>query len=720
MKTIMVVLSLLCSIAHGQEPAQEKVFFTNSPMSENYFYSEVTYQPPSWLKKSNGKLPVSSKNFTPGNALELEYVSTSNGTWQAKVFYNTIRGIDSFRPATHLIFWLYLESETIIDELPALAISENKKGASPVLSLKSYTGQIQQNKWMRIAIPIKDFGPQFSPADLATIIFRQPTTVAPRSDTKLHRIYVDQIELSNIPSGQEINAKPQLLTAEGFEKHVDIVWPAITAPGIKYVKIYRSEDNKTFIPVGIQSRWINRYADFVDVTNKEFFYKITLLNDSYQESSFSNVVSAVTKKMTDDQWLDMVQRANFHYYWEAAEPHSGMALENIPGRQNMIASGASGFGIMALIVGTERKFITREQAIERFDRITRFLEKAEKFHGAYSHFIDGPTGKVEPFFGPNDNGGDLVETSFLMQGLLAAQQYFDRNNEAERSICDRIQRIWEGIEWNWYRRSNDGKFLFWHWSPDKTWVINHKLIGWNETMITYLLAIASPTHPIPASLYYSGWASQSDEAQKYRTGWGQTTDGSHYTNGKTYYGVTLKVGVSNGGPLFFTHYSNMGADPRQIRDAFTDYFSNNRNIALINYRYCIENPEKHKGYGPDCWGLTASDGMWKYSANEPTPHADDGKITPTGALASFPYLPDESMAAMKNYYNRYGKFLWGEYGFRDAFNLDENWCSEIYMGLNQAPIVVMIENYRTGLIWNLFMKNKDIQDALTKISRHIR
>ncbi len=336
--------------------------------------------------------------------------------------------------------------------------------------------------------------------------------------------------------------------------------------------------------MGIQSRQIKRYADYVDITNKEFFYKITLVNESYHESSFSNVVSAVTKKMTDDQWLDMVQRANFRYYWEGAESQSGMALENIPGRQNMIASGASGFGIMALIVGTERKFITREQAIERFDRITRFLEKAEKFHGAYSHFIDSHTGKVEPFFGPTDNGGDLVETSFLMQGLLAAQQYFDRNNEAERSIRDRIQRIWEGIEWNWYRRSNDSKFLFWHWSPDKTWVINHKLIGWNETMITYLLAIASPTHPIPASLYYSGWASQSDEAQKYRIGWGQTTDGSHYTNGKIYYGVPLKVGVSNGGPLFFTHYSYMGADPRHIRDAFTDYFSNNRNIALINYR----------------------------------------------------------------------------------------------------------------------------------------
>ncbi len=220
MKTILAVLSLLCSIAHAQERAQEKVFFTNSPMSVNYFYSEVTYRPPSWLKKSDGKLPVTSKNFTPGNALELEYVSTSNGTWQAKVLYNTIRGIDSFKQGTHIIFRLYLESETTIDELPDVAVSESEKEPSTILSLKSYIGRLQKNNWMRIAIPIEDFGTQFNPANLASIIFRQPSTVAPRSDTTLHRIYVDQIELSNIPSGQAINTKPQLLTG----RHLKSTW----------------------------------------------------------------------------------------------------------------------------------------------------------------------------------------------------------------------------------------------------------------------------------------------------------------------------------------------------------------------------------------------------------------------------------------------------------------------------------------------------------------
>ena len=285
----------------------------------------------------------------------------------------------------------------------------------------------------------------------------------------------------------------------------------------------------------------------------------------------------------------------------------------------------------------------------------------------------------------------------------------------EKNIADRIDRIWKNIEWDWFRKDDSSKFLYWHWSPDQQWVINHKLIGWNETLITYLLAISSPDHGIPASFYYSGWASQSQEAQEYRSGWGQTKDGSLYTNGNTYYGVPLKVGVSNGGPLFFVHYSFLGLDPRKLTDAYCNYFSNNRNIALINYRYCIENPKKHKGYGPGAWGLTASDGILSYQADEPVARQDHGKITPTGALASFPYTPGESMTALKNYYRNYGKFAWGPYGFYDAFNLDENWRSEIFMGLNQGPIAVMIENYRSGLLWRLFMSNPDVQQAIRKI-----
>jgi hypothetical protein len=245
--------------------------------------------------------------------------------------------------------------------------------------------------------------------------------------------------------------------------------------------------------------------------------------------------------------------------------------------------------------------------------------------------------------------------------------------------------------------------------------MQHPLIGWNETMIVYILAISSPTHAVPAEMYYSGFASQEERGQQYRKNWGGSDDGCMYTNGKTYYGVKLDVGVNNGGPLFFTHYSYMGCDPHAITDKYTNYFDNNKAIAMINYRYCIENPNRFEGYGEGAWGLTASDGPYRYSADEPLPGRDIGKITPTGAVASFPYTPVESMKALKNYYYNFGHFLWGAYGFKDSFNLTENWCSQIYMGLNQAPMTVMIENYRSGLIWKLFMQNEEVSEGLKKL-----
>ena len=705
--TQLTALLLLFPITvFTQEPLYDRIFFENSPMKGSYFYSKTSYSNDSWVKNVSGKLPVSdSIFFTPGNSLLLNYVSTPNGKWQAQLLYKSIRGQDFFSSPSHLTLRMYVNSQTSAAELPSVGLAVDSN-APKFVSLNEFVKELPEKKWFNVFIPLSSFGIE----NANVIAFQQNS-----NDGKEHQLFIDQVEMSR-NADVRISAKPQLTSAKGFEKHVDITWQPITDTAVKYIKVYRSTDGKLFYPVGMQSPYISRYADFTDTVSKKFFYKIALLDYRYNESPASNIVNASTRPLSDDQLLDMVQEAHFRYYWEGAEKNSGLALENIHGRRNMIATGASGFGIMTLIVGAEKKFITRQQLVERFRKILDFLEKADKYHGAFAHFIDGKTGKTEAFFGPTDNGADLVETSFLAQGLLTAKQYFNSGVAAEKQIIDRIDKIWRGIEWKWFRKEQDGKFLIWHWSPDQEWVMNHKLIGWNETLITYFMAISSPTHAVPASLYYSGWASQSKEAQEYRAGWGQTEDGKMFQNGKTYFGIPLKVGVSNGGPLFFVHYSFLGLDPHKLTDAYTNYFENNRNIALINYRYCLENPQNRLGYGPDAWGLTASDGLWSYQADEPVKHQDHGKITPTGALASFPYTPKQSMAALKNYYHNYGKFAWGEYGFYDAFNLGENWRSEIFMGLNQGPIVVMIENYRTGLPWNLFMKNKEVQDAVEKIA----
>jgi hypothetical protein len=388
----------------------------------------------------------------------------------------------------------------------------------------------------------------------------------------------------------------------------------------------------------------------------------------------------------------------------------------MPGDDRIVATGASGFAIAAILVGVDRHFITRAQGLARLAKIVNFLERAPRYHGAWSHYMNGATAQTMPLFGMLDNGGDLVETAFITQGLLTARQYFNGPAPGERDLYQRITRLWEGIEWDWYRDNAQSDYLYWHWSPQWGFQIHHPLIGFNEVMVVYLLAIASPTHGVPAEMYYSGWAGLGERALAYRQGWSGSADGNHYGNGNTYFGIKLDVGVGTGGPLFFTHYSFMGFDPHALHDKYTaSYFDNNRNIALINQAYCIANPKHYAGYGADVWGLTASDGPTGYKTPAPDAENDTGTITLTGALASFPYTPEASMAAFKHYYRDLGAQLWDIYGPRDAFNPTVNWVSPIYMGLNQAPIVAMVENYRTGLLWKTFMSNPEVAVMLKKL-----
>ena len=398
--------------------------------------------------------------------------------------------------------------------------------------------------------------------------------------------------------------------------------------------------------------------------------------------------------IADEELLTLVQRQTFNYFWDFAHPASGMARErNTSG--DLVTSGGSGFGIMALIVGMERDFITRNQGLERMEKILDFLETADRFHGAWSHWINGNTGAAMPF-SVDDNGGDLVETSLLMQGLLTFRQYLNASSAAEKPLIDRINALWETVEWDWYRRGGQ-EVLYWHWSPDKEWTMNLQIRGWNECLITYVLAAASPTHSIPQSAYVNGWARNGD-----------------MQNGGSYEGITLPLGSAFGGPLFFSHYSFLGLDPRNLSDQYANnYWTQNVNHTLINQRYCIRNPQHFVGYSDECWGLTASDNHNGYSAHSPS--NDLGVITPTAALSSFPYTPEESMKALKFFYYTVGDRLWGPYGFYDAFNFTEGWVANSYLAIDQGPIITMIENYRTGLLWELFMSAPEIKDGLDKL-----
>ena len=399
-------------------------------------------------------------------------------------------------------------------------------------------------------------------------------------------------------------------------------------------------------------------------------------------------------RITDEELLTLVQRQTFKYFWDFGHPVSGMARErNTSG--NTVTTGGTGFGVMAMIVAVEREFITKDAALERIQTIVSFLKNnCTRYHGAFSHWINGQTGATVPF-SVRDNGADLVETSLLMQGLLTARRYFSESSPAETKLREDITELWEDIDWNWFRRDGQN-MLFWHWSDNFGWEMNHPVRGWDECLITYVLAASSPTNPIPPEVYHEGWA---------RSG--------GIRNGNSYYGHTLPLGFPFGGPLFFAHYSFLGINPGNLRDEYANYWEQNTQHVLINMNHCIINPNNFLGYSADCWGLTASDGNTGYSAHSPT--NDRGVIAPTAALASMPYTPEESMRALHFFYYKLGDRLWKDYGFIDAFNVTAGWYANSFIAIDQGPIIVMIENYRTGLIWDIFMTCPEIQSGLTKL-----
>nr|WP_179347978.1 glucoamylase family protein [Winogradskyella pacifica] len=403
--------------------------------------------------------------------------------------------------------------------------------------------------------------------------------------------------------------------------------------------------------------------------------------------------------------LDTIQKQTINYFWEGAEPNSGLARERLHmddvysgSPKNTVTTGGSGFGVMAILVGIERGYINKDEALDRFLKNVDFLEKADRFHGAWPHWLNGETGEVLAF-SKKDDGGDLVETAFLIQGLLTVAEYFDGNTEKEKQLVSKIDELWRSVEWDWYTKGGED-VLYWHWSPKHGWDMNFPVGGYNECLIMYVLAAASPTHAITKSVYEKGWAKN-----------------GAIVSDKTFYDeeVILNYYEHNDyltGPLFWAHYSYLGLNPKGLSDQYADYWKLTQNHAKIHYKYAVDNPKNFKGYGDSLWGFTSSYSVKGYFGH--SPENDIGVVSPTAALSSFPYTPQESMNVLENIYKNHDSLV-GKYGPYDAFSFEHKWSTPRYLAIDQGPIPVMIENYRTGLLWNLFMKNRDVQSGLDKL-----
>ncbi|HET9570889.1 MAG TPA: glucoamylase family protein [Bacteroidales bacterium] len=479
------------------------------------------------------------------------------------------------------------------------------------------------------------------------------------------------------------------LKGEAWPAHVELTWQN---PDRKVMDIYRSTNGHSFIKIASTQQ--NSWMDFPGLKpGSEVSYRVR------SNKTVGNLKIALASDQKDIL-LDMVQRYTTRYFSDFGEPTTGMARERSNDTNgDIVTTGGTGFGVMALVAAANRGYVTRQAAYSQISKIIGFLETTERFHGAWAHWYDAKTGK--PFsFSKFDDGGDLVETAFLTQGLLTARAYFKNGNEQEISVSNRITKLWESIEWNWYTQGKDS--LFWHWSKNYGFKMNHPIKGYDETLITYILAASSPTFAITDSVY--------EKCYKHST---------YYYNGKSYYGIKLSLGMEYGGPLFFTHYSYLGLDPRGLQDSYTNYFERNKAHALIHLAYAMDNPKKHAGLGANCWGFTSSDdALVGYTSHHPGTNDENGTVSPTAAISSIVYTPEASIAALRHFYFDEGKELFGKYGFYDAFNPSLDASKRVvksYLAIDQGPIADMIENYRSGLLWQLFMSNPEISIGLQKL-----
>jgi len=471
--------------------------------------------------------------------------------------------------------------------------------------------------------------------------------------------------------------------------HVELAWQNSDK---EVVEVFRSIDGKHFVKIAATP--VNTLMDFPGVKpGSDVFYRIRY------KQSVSNLRVTLSEDNTENL-LDMVQRYTTRYFSDFGEPRTGMARERSNDTNgDIVTTGGTGFGVMALIAAANRGYVTRQAASSQINKIVTFLETTERFHGAWAHWYHAETGK--PFsFSKYDDGGDLVETAFLTQGLLTARAFYKNGDEQEKALSSRITKLWETIEWNWYTQEKDS--LFWHWSKNYGWKMNHPIRGYDETLITYILAASSPTFAITDSVYQKCYKHS-----------------PYYYNGKSYYGIPLSLGMEFGGPLFFTHYSFLGLDPRGLKDSYTNYFERNKAHALIHLAYAIDNPKKHPGLGADCWGFTSSDdALLGYTSHQPGTNDENGTVSPTAAISSIIYTPEASLKALRHFYFDEGKQLFGKYGFYDAFNPGLDSTKRVvksYLAIDQGPIADMIENYRSGLLWKLFMSNPEISIGLQKL-----
>jgi hypothetical protein len=655
-----------------------------------------TYPP--GLPQYNDKVPCSTTAYRGSTSLRFSYNSANTGNWKATIFISgwssvDVTGLDS------ISFYVYSVGEVPSSALPFIGLRTlNKTGSgelsSKLYKLSDYNGNIHASKWTRITCPLNNIINDIGNSELNFSVVKGVIFSQSETNNISRTILIDDItafkSFGVIPS-------PGNLTATGYDSHAELIWSSPLA-NLSY-RIYASFNGGSTYELRAETT-DSIFLDFVpsSAKNSTVYYRVVTLLQGRESQSVAS--TATLRDYTDDELIDMVERYDFRYFWEGAHQPTGMVLERTDGDGLTAASGATGMGLMAMIVSHEREYRPREEIKDRILKILSFLETCDRHHGAWSHWYNAGTGHTKPF-SSDDDGGDIVETSYVAQALIALKNYFSGEDSKSVQIRDKADLLWKGIDWDWYRQGGQN-VLFWHWSPNFNFSKNMKVKGWNECLITYIMAASSPSHGIPVEVYTLGWAGN-----------------GNIVNKRTYYNYEINLSPNWGGPLFWLHYSHLGINPHGLKDQYADYWEEHMNTVKIHYEYAKANPLGWENYSEKCWGLTASDDPYGYTAHQPV-NNDNGTISPTASLASMPYAPAEALKALKYFYRERGKELFGKFGPYDAFNDNLSWVKKAYLGIDQGPIIIMLENYRTGLLWNSVMVDVDVQSGLDKLGFQYR
>ncbi len=686
----LVLLALLAVPAR----AQVQVVFADSP--------DTTQWAASWGFAGGGSslalvntshAPIENRRaFLGRNGARLAWTAAAGGAWELTVATNGWTAFDS-APYDTIVFAAWSAGGVSGGDLPLFFLEDANNVRTPPMPLSAFVAQVPAGAWTRVAIPLSAVRAAPGSADLSRInkvFFAQAPAMTPGVPRAMD---VDEIRF--VAAGL---AAPALgaVEARAWELHAEVRWDPAQAPGAERVRLERA-DGGAWAYAGDASAADGAAEDWLGATGATAAYRAFGVGADLRASAPQASASVTTRVLSDPDWLDMTEEAAFRYFWLHGHPACGLARERY-GSGDVCATGGTGMGLMAIVAAADRGWITRAAAAARVRQVAEFYDTRPRlFHGAFSHWIDGTTGLTIPFDAPDDSSGDIVETGFLVQGLLAARRYFDAATPDEEAIRALATHIWERVDWNAYRPNASSPSLYWLWSSTYGFSRSFPLAGWNEAMVVYLLAKASPTHPIPAWCWAQGWA---------RNG--------AMRNGKVFYGYALWVGPDYGGGLALYQYSCLGFDPRGRKDAYSPFEWQARDAALIDRAYCAANPGGYAGYSADVWGITASDDPWGYSNRGPYA-GDNGTLVPSAALGMMPFTPSPSLAALKAMYRGYGASLWGPFGFRDAFNPSQHWTAASYIAIDQGPIAVMIENARSGLLWDLFMANPEIAPACDSV-----